>query len=142
MTRIAMTAAAFGLAVTLCTVGAAQSPRTVWDGVYTKAQAARGEQAYATACASCHGADLAGGEMAPALTGGEFQANWSGLTLDQLFDRIRNTMPLDRPQTLDRPEVADIVAYVLAKSSFPEGAAELAPEPGGLREITYTAQKP
>jgi quinoprotein glucose dehydrogenase len=126
----------------LCTVVAAQSPRTVWDGVYSKAQAARGEKAYATECASCHGADLAGGEMAPALTGGEFQANWSGLTLDRLFERIRTSMPLDRPQSLDRPEVTDIVAYVLAKSNFPEGAADLAPEPGALRAITYTPQKP
>jgi mono/diheme cytochrome c family protein len=60
---------------------AAQQPKSQWDGVYTEEQAKRGERVYAHYCASCHGPDLAGGEMAPGLTGGEFSANWNDLSL-------------------------------------------------------------
>ena len=49
---------------------AAQGAKSQWDGVYTEAQAKRGETAYSELCASCHGPDLTGGEMAPGLTGG------------------------------------------------------------------------
>src|SRR5712691_1802306 len=57
---------------------AQQAPpaRSVWDGVYTAEQSKRGEPLYAQHCASCHGTMLEGGEMAPALTGGAFNANW------------------------------------------------------------------
>ena len=61
----------------LAAVGAwaADEPKTQWDGVYTEAQAARGALVYSQYCASCHGPDLSGSEMAPALTGGEFNSN-------------------------------------------------------------------
>lgn len=48
--------------------------RSVWDGVYTEEQAKRGETVYGKECSSCHGDLLTGGESAPALTGGVFQA--------------------------------------------------------------------
>ncbi len=62
--------------------------RSVWDGVYTEEQAKRGEAVYRKECATCHGDILTGGESAPPLTGGAFQANWNGLTLGDLFDRM------------------------------------------------------
>jgi mono/diheme cytochrome c family protein len=71
----------------------AQPTKSVWDGVYTQAQADRGKQGYAEQCASCHGPELTGGEMAPALAGGEFLAGWDGLTVGDLFERIRISMP-------------------------------------------------
>src|SRR5262249_50257110 len=46
-------------------VGSAQQTKTQWNGIYTEAQAARGEPLYAQNCASCHGPELTGGEMAP-----------------------------------------------------------------------------
>ena len=54
---------------------AAQQAKSQWDGVYTEDQAKRGEPLYSQYCASCHGPDLTGGEMAPGLTGGEFASN-------------------------------------------------------------------
>ena len=33
---------------------------SIWDGVYTEAQAKRGEQSYAKSCAKCHAEDLLG----------------------------------------------------------------------------------
>src|SRR5208282_5526805 len=86
----------------------AQAPeaesRSVWDGVYTEDQAKRGEPVYSKECASCHGAMLTGGESAPPLTGGAFLANWNGLTLGDLFDRIRKTMPQSNPGRLTRQQ--------------------------------------
>ena len=42
-------------------VPAAQEvPRTVWDGVFTETQAARGAVIYRQACRKCHYADLSG----------------------------------------------------------------------------------
>src|SRR5258705_1365693 len=63
---------------------AAQSLRTVWDGVYSDAQAKRGRELYSAKCLSCHGADLSGGEMAPPLVGVGFQSNWNGLSAGDL----------------------------------------------------------
>src|SRR5688500_19892688 len=36
-------------------VPSAQAPKTVWDGVFTEAQAKQGEVVYKTACVDCHG---------------------------------------------------------------------------------------
>ena len=62
-------------------VGSAQQTKTQWNGIYTEAQAARGEPLYAQNCASCHGPELTGGEMAPGLAGTGFASNWDGLTV-------------------------------------------------------------
>src|ERR1700687_4687747 len=99
--------------------------RSVWDGVYTSEQAARGGALYANNCASCHGTSLTGGESAPPLTGGEFSSNWFGLTVGDLFERIRTTMPADRPGRINRQQNADILAYILSMNQFPDGRLEL-----------------
>ena len=43
--------------------------RTIWDGVFTQAQADRGRDQYRQSCASCHKADLLGESAAPPLAG-------------------------------------------------------------------------
>ena len=68
---------------------AAQAPaRTTWDGVFTAEQANRGAQIYQGMCASCHGPQLGGIDAAPALNGGSFYANWNGVTLAEMADRV------------------------------------------------------
>src|SRR5580692_7676161 len=120
---------------------AAQSERSVWDGVYTPEQSKRGETLYANNCASCHGSALGGGESAPPLSGGEFFANWSGLTLGDLFDRIRVSMPADRPGTLTREQTANIIAHLLNVGEFPSGTAELSTRTEILKQIRIEAVK-
>ena len=71
--------------------------RTTQDGVYTEAQAKRGEETYAKACASCHAADLSGSGQAPALADADFNKEWNSQPLSDLFDRIHTTMPADAP---------------------------------------------
>jgi len=120
----------------------AQTSRSVWDGVYTSEQAKRGETLYANDCASCHGTALNGGESAPPLTGGEFFSNWDGLTLGDLFERIRTTMPADHPGKLTREQDADVLAFILSVNRFPEGKAELDHRTEVLRQIRLEAVKP
>src|SRR5271163_112967 len=88
----------------------AQSTRSTWDGVYTDAQAKEGATLYSTNCASCHGEMLTGGEEAPPLAGSDFLSNWNGLSASDLFERIRTTMPLSKPQSLSREVNGNIMA--------------------------------
>jgi mono/diheme cytochrome c family protein len=136
----------FALAAAL-TIGAigpvrAQQSKSQWDGVYAQEQSKRGEGLYSQYCSSCHGQDLTGGEMAPGLVGGEFNANWNDLSLGQLFERIRVGMPGNAPGSLSRQQVADILSYMLAKSNFPAGSTELPTQTEVLNTIKFVAAKP
>jgi mono/diheme cytochrome c family protein len=115
---------------------------SVWDGVYTEEQAKRGGPLYSENCARCHAPDLTGGEMAPALTSAEFKSNWSGLSVDDLFERVKVSMPQDNPGGLSRQQTADILAFVLSRCGFPAGARELAREAEVLKGIRFEATKP
>lgn len=123
----------------------AQEPaesRSVWDGVYTEEQAKRGETVYKKECGACHGEMLTGGESAPPLTGGSFQANWNGLTLGDLFDRIRKTMPQSKPGSLTRQQGSDVLAFMLSMNKFPAGKTELYRQSEMLKEIRFETKKP
>jgi mono/diheme cytochrome c family protein len=123
-------------------VVSAQTSRSVWDGVYTAEQARRGATAYANLCASCHGLALTGGESAPPLTGGEFLSNWSSLTMGDLFDRIRTTMPADQPGHITREQNSDILAHILNVGGFPPGTSELRARTEVLKDIRIDATRP
>jgi mono/diheme cytochrome c family protein len=116
--------------------------RTVWDSVYTVGQAARGETLYVKSCARCHQVSLAGADESPPLTGGAFMANWNGLPLADLQNRIRTTMPSDSVGIYDRQLVTDVMAYLLKANGFPAGAAELPKDTDGLRGILMRASRP
>jgi len=116
--------------------------RTVWDSVYTAAQASRGETAYAKTCARCHGATLGGGDESPALTGGNFLGNWNGLPLSDLQKRIKTTMPSDSIGIYDQQLVTDVMAYMLKVNGFPAGQLELTKDPDGLKEIMMRTSRP
>jgi mono/diheme cytochrome c family protein len=120
----------------------ASETRSVWDGAYTEEQAKRGEALYQKECKSCHGVALAGGESSPPLTGGAFLSNWNGLTLGDLFERIRKTMPQNTPGKLNRQQNADVLAFVLSANKFPAGKAELSRQTEFLKEIRFEAVKP
>jgi len=119
----------------------AQPTKSVWDGVYTEAQANRGKQGYADQCSSCHGPELTGGEMAPGLAGGEFLAGWDGLTIGDLFERVRISMPQNSPGSLSGQQNADIIAFILASNKFPAGETELAKDGMMLKAIKFEAKK-
>ena len=116
--------------------------RSVWDGVYTDDQAKRGQALYNQHCMACHGDSLSGGEQAPPLAGGEFLSNWNGLTVGDLFDRIRTSMPLNNPQSLNRETNAAILSYILNVNRFPAGQAELPSRSEVLKLIRLEAERP
>ena len=120
----------------------AQPTQSVWDGVYTEAQAARGDEVFQQECSMCHGQGLMGGEMAPGLAEGAFRSNWNGLTLGDMFDRIRVSMPPDDPGRLSRKQVADVLARLLAANQFPAGTNELYDRSEMLQMIKFEAARP
>jgi mono/diheme cytochrome c family protein len=113
----------------------AAEPRSVRDGVYTKAQSVRGEKIYREQCARCHGENLAGGDEAPELAGAEFRERWKGKIILNLCDEIRKRMPSDGPGVLSRQESADLAAYLLSENEFPAGQKELPIDDAALQEI-------
>ncbi|MEZ5556991.1 MAG: cytochrome c [Pseudomonadales bacterium] len=132
------------LAAALAVAAAAQAraETTTWDGIYSAEQADRGEALYMSQCSQCHGPQLGGIDAAPALTGGNFASNWSGVPLDAMLERIRISMPQNAPGTLSRKDTADVMAFLMQANGFPTGESDLPRQAGFLRTIIYQAQQP
>src|SRR5262245_46002541 len=113
--------------------------RTIWNGVFNADQAKRGEASAGRTCAKCHNADLAGGQDGPALVGADVLQAWNGMTVGELFDRIRTTMPADAPRSLSPQETADVVAFILSLNKCPTGD-ELPSEMEALSQIRITTR--
>ena len=119
----------------------AQSGRTIWDGVYTDAQAKRGEAVYADRCASCHAPDLTGIDQAPPLVGADFMTEWNELAVNDVFERIRVSMPADKPDSLERPQVAEVIAFLLQKNGAAPGPMDLPVATDALKDIKVAAKR-
>ena len=116
----------------------AAQEQSTWSGVYTDAQASRGEAVYHSSCAVCHGDDLSGGEMGPGLAGSSFLNFWDGLSLGDLYMVMSVSMPQDNPGSLDPAEYVDVIAFMLQQSEFPTGDDELSE--GALGDVAIQAQ--
>jgi mono/diheme cytochrome c family protein len=114
---------------------------SVWDGVYSAAQAKRGEALYGKACASCHRATLEGHGPTPSLAGAEFRDRWDGQTLDDLFEKMQTTMPADHPGSLSREDNGAILAFILRSNEMPAGEKDLGTDADSLARIRFTAAK-
>ena len=130
----------------LCVLAAAQNPtpkQSVWDGVYTDAQAARGERTYGRSCEQCHGPDLAGDPVMeiPALSLDSFMTSWSGKSVNVLFETVKRAMPKDKPGSLGTGAYVDVVAYLLQANKFPSGVRELPRTPERLDAIVIERSK-
>jgi quinoprotein glucose dehydrogenase len=133
--------ASFALPTVRAEQAAAAASKTVWDGVFTEEQATRGEVAYKDNCSSCHGGDLAGDGFAPALSGGEFAGNWNELTLGDLYERMRISMPPNGPNTVTNAQKADILAHLMNFNKYPTGTVELEPKTEMLKLIKIEMKK-
>jgi mono/diheme cytochrome c family protein len=118
----------------------AQGKTLAQSGVYTSAQAARGQAIYKERCATCHGAELQGA-IAPPLVGDGFLTVWGGL-LSELAAKVRNTMPADRSAKLTPAQAVDLVAYVLQAGKFPAGKTELTTDDAVLQTIGVVRHEP
>jgi quinoprotein glucose dehydrogenase len=114
---------------------------SVWDGVYTSAQAQRGSNVYASLCAACHGGGLEGLEMAPPLSGPNFTQNWNGQSLASLVDRIR-AMPPETPGLVGAEDSIDVLSYILERAGFPAAEDALPVDRNRLGDIRFTSLRP
>jgi len=116
---------------------------SVWDGVYTEEQLARGKEQYEYTCANCHIHDLTGDSIkdTPALAGGDFLDQWSGKTVADLLEYMSTKMPPDSPGSLDAKTYAEIAAYVLKVNAFPSGKTPLGSDPARLAK-TFLDREP
>ena len=120
---------------------AQKAPSSVWDGIYSEAQAARGEAGYREACRSCHGDDLDGKGPVPPLAGSDFTGNWNGMSVGDLFEKMQTQMPADRPGELSKEQNAAILAYILKYNMFPPGKNDLPANTDALKRIRMDAKK-
>jgi mono/diheme cytochrome c family protein len=118
--------------------GIAPPSKTVWTGVYTAAQATRGQAFYTAACTGCHRDDLSG-PFSEVLKGERFMNNWREQSLLNLYNLMATTMPQLSPGSLEPAAYADIIAYILQFNGFPAGSAEL--RVGGLRGVLVTGKE-
>ena len=112
----------------------AQGPQlTTRSGVYTAAQAARGNDVYLMQCKSCH---------TPAShTGVVFANSWHGKPLSALYTYMLERMPKNEPGSLQPHEYADVLAYLLKLNEMPNGSDELPADSVALRKIRIEATK-
>ena len=115
-------AALLGTSTMLQAQGAAHS---IWDGVYTSAQADKGKALFSENCAKCHGGTLDGNDEIPALKGSHFMADWESQSVADLINRVHTTMPMDDPGKLSTPSATLVVSYLLQQNQMPAGSAEL-----------------
>ncbi len=119
---------------------------SVWDGVFTEAQATRGQAVYPGACGLCHGRRLNGApddpdmRSTPPLARARFLRGWEGRSLASLFEYTRATMPESNPGSLDDREYVDIIAYMLTVGGMPAGDDELQPDPQSLARVVIQQQ--
>lgn len=129
-TRVAKATPYIFFLFALTLVGAAQSTdptvKTVWQGVYTEAQAVRGQSEYAAHCTNCHRDDLSG--YNDILKGRRFMEKYRESSLHLLFDKTKTTMPRGAAGTLSDQAYVDIVSYLLKVNEFPAGSNELRTE--------------
>jgi cytochrome c len=139
---LAFAAIALAAAAPSLVIAQQAAMRSVWDGVYTSAQAERGKTAFGENCAKCHGGQLQGMDEIPPLAGGHFMADWETQSIADLVQRIHNTMPLDNPGALSTASSTDVVAYLLSQNQIPAGAAELPTESSMQSQIRIDPTKP
>jgi len=130
-----------GLVAGLVASGTA-ARRTVWDGVFSTAQADRGQAQYTKICVDCHGKNLEGdrdrggiGGGGVALSGPTFATNWDSATLNDLFQHVSKTMPANAPGSLTGPQSLELIAYVMRFNGFPVGSADLTADVEALANV-------
>ena len=146
----------FGIPLVICLVAfsACSAIRTrakrtnttnsVWGGVYTLAQAEKGEASFSRQCAFCHGRTLEGNEdfCTLPLAGAEFWKRWGGASVGSLYERIQTTMPENRKGSLSGDEYAAIVGFILKANQLPAGQKDLPSDLSTLNRIIMTDHNP
>jgi S-disulfanyl-L-cysteine oxidoreductase SoxD len=139
--RVVITVGVVCLAAAVAGQAAQENRRTIWDGVYSAAQAGRGERGYAQSCATCHAEDLLGTTNAPPLVGEPFLGRFDRQTADDVVLTVRQTMPQEAPNSLGLDAYVDIVAYLFKANGSPAGSADLPADRAMLKQVLVTARE-
>ncbi len=99
---------------------------SVQQGVYSTAQAVRGETVWDNHCAECH---------FPEEYSNGYLRFWSGEKVFDLYAYLRITMPYLAPGTLENEQYVDVAAFILSKNLLPSGDAELEVDQQALQAI-------
>ena len=137
ITMATLVVSAFAIGALAVPMAQGDPARTVWDGVYSEPQAARGQVLSEAQCAFCHGSDLRGQGFAPGLIEDTFTSRWQDGNLAELFTIVKGTMPQDKPASLTDQEYAAIVAYLLQANKYPAGQQDLRADPAALKEVVF-----
>lgn len=109
----------------------AGSSPALLTGVFSAAQAARGEEKFKDVCSACHNID----EMA----GARFRSSWADQTAGDIFDFLSNAMPQGDPGSLTPEEYRNIIAFFLSRSGYPSGERELPSDKVELSKLRIVA---
>ena len=141
MRLIAVAAVSAAALLATSTVLQAQGAmRSIWDGVYTSAQADKGKTLFEDNCAKCHGSTLDGNDEIPQLKGSHFMSDWEAQTVADLIERVHTTMPMDNPGALNTESSTAVVAYLLQQNGMPAGSTAL--DDSTARQARIDANKP
>lgn len=103
-----------------------QPARTVWDGVYTDAQAERATAVFSQNCARCHTLTPDG---ARPLSGEKFWEGYTQKTVGDLLTFVKTNMPNGAlAGSLPAATYNDLVALILKSNGLPAGTTEVTPE--------------
>jgi alcohol dehydrogenase (cytochrome c) len=109
---------------------------------FTEQQADAGQAAYTQSCAACHGRTLSGGGEAPPLAGSTFMSSWGTHTTQELFTRIRTSMPPENPNGLPADTYVSIVAFLLRANGAQPGTSAYTPDTSVQISSVATGQPP
>lgn len=126
-------AAALGIAalgvVAVWGLSAQDGARTIRDGVFSPAQAARGERLFDSICINCH-------EIAEFTGPDAYLEEVEGKPLWDTFEYVWSEMPEDDPASLNPEDYAAVLAYIFSVYGMPTGEADLGIDRESLRAIT------
>ena len=133
MNKVRSLAAVLGIAavsaVTVRGPAAQDAQRTIRDGVFSPAQAARGERLFESICINCH-------EMAEFTGPDAYLEGVEGKPLWDTFEYVWSEMPEDDPSSLNPEDYAAVLAYIFSVYGMPTGETDLAVDRDSLRAIT------
>jgi mono/diheme cytochrome c family protein len=116
-------------------VAAQEAARSVRDGVFSAAQAARGERLFASICTNCH-------ELSEFTAADAYLEEVDGKPLWETFEYISSEMPEDDPGSLRPQDYADVLAYLFRMYGLPSGDSDLGVDEQSLRAIAIARPAP
>jgi len=133
-TVVAVGAVALGLAAAW-KLSAQDRERTVREGVYSAAQAARGARLFESICTNCH-------EITDFTAAGAYLEGVEGQPLWETFEYVSAEMPEDDPGSLRLADYADVLAYIFSVYGLPSGATDLPLDQDSLEAIMIVRPSP